>query len=100
MEVLWSSLTKYYGLDWIGALFSMLATHYLSKKRKRGFAVGMVGNLAFVAFGLVAQSAANVVANGTYFVLNARGWLTWKADPPTGDSDKDPEGPQRSERVF
>ena len=82
MEVVWSSLTKFYGLDWAGIVFSMLATHYLAKKRKRGFLLGMVGNLAFVAFGVIVQSAANVVANGTYFILNARGWIKWKASPP------------------
>jgi len=82
VESLWESLTKYHGLDWVGIVFSMLSTHYLAKKRKRGFFLGMFGNLAFVAFGILAQSAANVLANGTYFVLNARGWLKWKADPP------------------
>lgn len=77
METLW----KYYGLDWIGISFSMLATYYLANKRKRGFLIAMIGNLAFVGFGILAQSAANVLANGMYFLLNARGWLNWRAHP-------------------
>lgn len=82
MDQWWYSLTKYYGLDWVGITFSMFSTHFLAKKRKRGFLIGMIGNLAFVGFGIIAQSAANVLANSIYFVLNARGWLNWKADPP------------------
>ena len=86
--MVWSSLTKFYGLDWAGIIFSMLGTHYLSKKRKRGFLLGIMGNLAFVAFGIMAQSAANVMANGTYLFLNARGWITWKASPPDQPSER------------
>jgi nicotinamide riboside transporter PnuC len=78
MESLW----KYYGVDWLGITFSMLSTYYLGKKRKRGFLIGMGGNLAFMAFGVLASSAANVVANGIYFFLNARGWWKWKEEPP------------------
>ena len=76
------SLWKYSGVDWIGIMFSMLSTYYLGKKRKRGFLIGMLGNLAFVVFGFMAGSIANVVANGCYFVLNARGWWKWKEEPP------------------
>jgi hypothetical protein len=47
----------------------------------------MAGNLAFVAFGVMAESAANVVANGGYFVLNARGWWKWKEDPPASNNE-------------
>jgi nicotinamide riboside transporter PnuC len=82
MEGLWDSLTKYYGIDWLGITFSMFSTHCLGKKQKRGFAIGMMGNLAFVVFGVLAHSAANVLANGVYFFLNARGWWKWKEDPP------------------
>lgn len=78
------SLWKYYGVDWVGIIFSMLSTHYLGKKRKRGFMLGLVGNLAFVGFGVLAGSAANVVANSAYLVLNTRGWWKWKKNPPQG----------------
>jgi hypothetical protein len=86
MESLW----KYYGIDWIGIMFSMLATYYLGQKRKRGFLIGMLGNVAFIGFGIMAQSAANVVANGTYFLLNVRGWIRWKKEPPSQGATKEP----------
>ena len=76
------SLWKYYGVDWVGIIFSMLSTFYLGKKKKRGFIIGMGGNIAFIVFGFMAGSVANVVANGSYFVLNARGWWKWKEKPP------------------
>ena len=77
------SLWRYHGIDWIGIVFSMLSTHYLGKKRKRGFLLGIAGNLAFVGFGIMAGSAANVVANGVYVILNVRGWWKWKKKPPS-----------------
>jgi hypothetical protein len=82
VEKFWESLTRYHGVDWVGICFSMLSTHFLAKKRKTGFLLGLTGNIAFVVFGVLAESAANVVANGIYFVLNARGFLKWKARPP------------------
>jgi nicotinamide riboside transporter PnuC len=88
------SLWRYYGVDWVGILFSMLSTFYLGKKRKRGFLIGMAGNLAFMAFGVMAQSAANIVANGIYFLLNARGWWKWKEEPPAGAGQLCPEQSQ------
>ena len=63
----------------------MLSTYYLGKKKKRGFIIGMFGNIAFVVFGVMAGSVANVVANGSYFFLNARGWWKWKEEPPQKD---------------
>ena len=82
VEKVWETLTRYHGVDWVGICFSMVSTHFLSKKRKSGFLLGMMGNIAFVVFGVLAESAANVVANGIYFVLNARGFFKWKANPP------------------
>ncbi|HUS36288.1 MAG TPA: nicotinamide mononucleotide transporter [Verrucomicrobiae bacterium] len=82
MEKVWEALARYHGVDWVGICFSMLSTHYLAKKRKHGFLLGMAGNIAFVVFGVLAESAANVVANGIYFFLNARGFFKWKAKPP------------------
>jgi nicotinamide riboside transporter PnuC len=82
------SLWRYHGVDWVGICFSMLSTYYLGKKRKRGFILGMIGNVAFVVFGVMAGSAANVVANGTYLILNARGWWKWKEEPPQPESSE------------
>ena len=79
------SLWKYSGVDWVGIIFSMVSTYYLGKKKKRGFILGMLGNLAFVVFGFMAGSVANIAANGCYFVLNARGWWKWKENPPESE---------------
>jgi hypothetical protein len=78
------SLWRYYGVDWVGIIFSMLSTYYLGQKCKRGFVLGIFGNLAFVGFGVMAGSAANVVANSVYLILNSRGWWKWKEKPPKG----------------
>jgi hypothetical protein len=82
VDGIWETLTRYHGLDWVGIVFSMVSTNCLAKKRKRGFLLGMTGNVAFVGFGLLAQSAASVIANAAYLILNARGWWKWKENPP------------------
>jgi hypothetical protein len=76
------NLWRYHGIDWAGIIFSMLSTYYLGKKRKFGFLLGIVGNLAFVAFGVMAESRANIAANSIYLFLNLRGWWKCKKKPP------------------
>lgn len=77
---MWETLTKYYCIDWIALVLNAAAIHRLGKKRKAGFALGVVANLTWIAFGLLAHSVATVVACTIFVVLNAKGWLNWSAD--------------------
>lgn len=79
MEWLW----QYKGVDWAGMVLAVGSLFYLGKHRKRGFLMGMASNVCWLAFGVMTQSAANIVANLVYAAFNVRGWVRWKKDQGT-----------------
>lgn len=74
MDWLW----KYYGVDWAGTLFAVLSLYYLGKRKKRGFLFGILCNFAWLGFGYMSQSAANICSNLIYMGFNIHGWWKWK----------------------
>jgi len=75
-------LLKYYGADWIGMVLILLSIYYVGKQRRCGFIYGVFGCSAWLAFGLMTESVASVLANSTYMVLNFNGYRKWKAKAP------------------
>ena len=73
-------LVKYKGVDWVGMVFAMLSLFYLGKHRKRGFVLGLLCNVCWMVFGVMTESAGNIVANLAYAVFNVRGWRQWEKD--------------------
>jgi nicotinamide riboside transporter PnuC len=71
-------LFRYYGSDWVGMVFGLISTYYLAKERKRGFLFGVVGGLGWIAFGVLTQSVAGVLANAIFILFNCRGFWRWK----------------------
>jgi len=59
-------------------VFGLVSTYYLAKERKRGFLFGVAGGLGWIAFGVLTQSVAGVLANAIFIVLNCRGFWRWK----------------------
>ena len=78
---MWETLVKYYCIDWIALVLNAAAIYLLGKKRKAGFALGVVGNLAWIGFGILAHSVATVAACTIFVVLNAKGWWNWSREP-------------------
>ncbi len=74
---MWEAITKYYGIDWIAMILNALSIYLLGKRLKLGFFLGVVANLAWIAFAVLADSAATVIACSIFVVLNARGWWNW-----------------------
>ncbi len=68
---------RYYGVDWIAVVFTMVAIIKLGSKKKSGFVLMMVGNMAWIAFGIISRSAATIVANVVFLGLNLRGLIRW-----------------------
>ena len=67
----------YLGVEWLAMVMTFLSLHCLGAKRRSGFIFGMLANVSWFAFGVMAQSLANPVANIVFFSLNARGYVKW-----------------------
>jgi nicotinamide riboside transporter PnuC len=78
---MWQTLSQYYCIDWIALVLNAAAIYRLGKKRKSGFALGVVANLAWIIFGVLAHSVATVMACSIFVALNVKGWLNWSAEP-------------------
>ncbi|NBV42081.1 hypothetical protein EBR96_04855 [bacterium] len=72
-------LMRYWALDWIGMSFTFLSMHYVGERKPIGFAMGMIGNVFWVIFGLLAQSWGVVIGNIVLFGLNFKGHRRWKS---------------------
>lgn len=82
MPAMWELIFRYYGIDWIALALNATAIYLLGKKRKAGFSLGVAANLAWIAFGFLANSLATVVACSIFVALNAKGWWSWSREQP------------------
>lgn len=74
MDWIW----KYYGVDWAGMILAVLSLYYLGKRKKRGFLLGLLCNIAWLVFGFMTHSAANICSNLVYMGFNIHAWRKWK----------------------
>lgn len=79
MEILF----KYYAIDWTAMVMTFCFLYYVGEKKRSGFVFGILASIAWLTFGILAESIANVIANVIFITLNVRGYLRWKgkADP-------------------
>jgi hypothetical protein len=77
MEILF----RYYGIDWLSMLLSILAMVLLGNKAKWGFILFAFANLTMIimAFYLL-QSFALVAGNAIFLIINTRGFLKWNTE--------------------
>jgi nicotinamide riboside transporter PnuC len=75
---------KYYGLDWIGTILGLASIHYPGRKNKTGFILRIVASAFWVAFGIIAETPAGIVANLAVIILSFRGLHQWKVSEKTG----------------
>ena len=76
-----SDVFKYYSLDWIAMLLSVLAMLLLGNKVKWGFVLFMLANMTWIVLGfLILHSYAIVLGNIIFLITNARGFLNWNAE--------------------
>ena len=76
------SFSRFYGSDWVGMVGNLFSAWFLTKQRKLGFLIGIVGCIGWLIFGIVANSAPSVISNLIYIGINIRGWIKWKKEPP------------------
>lgn len=70
-------LFSYYGLDWAAAVFMFLSMHRLGQHKKDGFVFAALASICWIAFNLIAHSAAGVVANVIIAIMAFRSLSTW-----------------------
>jgi hypothetical protein len=69
---------KYYGLDWMGTILGLASIHYLGRKNKAGFVLRIVASVFWVAFGILAETPAAIVANVAVILLSCKGLHQWR----------------------
>ena len=79
---MWEVITKYYCIDWTAMVLNALSIYLLGKRRKLGFSLGVLANIAWIVFAVLARSVATVVACSIFVCLNARGWWNWTKGQP------------------
>lgn len=77
---MWETIVKYYCIDWIAMVLNAAAIYLLGKKLKIGFSLGIVANIAWIVFGVLAHSIATVVACTIFVALNVKGWWNWTTE--------------------
>jgi hypothetical protein len=84
-----TDLLKYYGLDWIAMLLSVIAMILLGNKVKWGFTLFMLANITWILLGfLLLHSYAIVLGNIIFLITNTRGFLKWNAEKTTEQNGK------------
>ncbi len=73
-----SELFKYFGLDWMAMIMSVIAMLLLGNKVKWGFVSFMIANIAWIILGiLLLHSYAIVIGNSIFLITNTRGFIKW-----------------------
>jgi nicotinamide riboside transporter PnuC len=72
-----NEIFKFYGIDWLGLALNAAAILFLGKKKKSGFVLGFLANVAWLVFAILAKSLATQIASVLFIFLNAKGWWNW-----------------------
>jgi hypothetical protein len=88
-ESIQNFLFSYYGLDWAAAVFMFLSMYRLGKHNKDGFVYAALASICWIAFNLIAHSAAGVVANLIIAVMAFRSLATWSKTHPSASTTPD-----------
>lgn len=79
-----TELLKYYGLDWLAMMLSVIAMVLLGNKVKWGFAFFMFANFTWILLGFFfLKSYAIVLGNLIFLITNTRGFLKWNSETKT-----------------
>lgn len=78
-------LFSYYGLDWAAAVFMFLSMYRLGLHKKDGFVFAALASICWIAFNLIAHSAAGVIANLIIAVMAFRSMSKWHSVAETNN---------------
>jgi hypothetical protein len=73
-----TDLFKYYGLDYVAMIMSLIAILLLGNKVKWGFVSFMFTNAAWITLGVILlHSYALIIGNTIFLITNTRGFIKW-----------------------
>jgi hypothetical protein len=73
------SLFKFYGVDWVAMVFQFSSIYALGGKHRYGFVLGMCGTAAWLVFGFITGSVADIAANMICLGMNVHAYMRWSA---------------------
>lgn len=72
-------LFKYYAIDWLAMLLSLLAVYLLGNKNRIGFISFIMANALWIFLGVfMMQSLGIAIGNFVFLIMNTRGFVKWK----------------------
>lgn len=72
------SITRYYGIDWLGSGLSLLAIYLIGNKKRSGFFYGTASSMLLITFGILAGSFATILFSIGFLISYFIGYLKWK----------------------
>jgi hypothetical protein len=74
-------MTQYYGADWMAMFLSVASLWMLGSRKRSGFIIMVIGNAAWMAYGLMAANVPMILSNVVFAFLNLRGYRNWCDKP-------------------
>jgi hypothetical protein len=67
-------------LDWIAMIFTALNVWLLGSQDERGWWLGMIGNVLWIAYSAATAQLPLLILNVLFLGLNVRGMVKWRSD--------------------
>ncbi len=77
MDALLSSLSTYFGLDWLTMFLGLWGSYLITKRQAAGFAIGFCGSLAALAVAMISGQYGFIVYNTISMAIACKGYLGW-----------------------
>ena len=78
IDLIQTSLFQYYGCDWIGAAFLIVYLYLIGEKKRFGFILGILSAFAWMVYGYLTQSVANILINLLTVIIFIQNYRKWK----------------------
>lgn len=72
-------VTNYYGIDWLLFLFIAIFTLAIGERKRWGWLFAIAGSICGITLGIMMQSAASILMNAVFVVMNLINYIKWKS---------------------
>jgi hypothetical protein len=79
MDILYESLMRYYGLDWIAFMSGLSGMVLITRKLRIGFVLSAISCIAGVAASVLSAQFGYVLYNMLLVFIMAHGYLFWSS---------------------